>query len=95
MTRDQFIEKYQDELTGHLHSAMNLVHNVDGGKAYADTEWAKLGRFMRSRNNVARDMLGRIWDSLHPAQALPTPALPAKEAPKPVNGFVPPKGVTR
>lgn len=90
MTRDQFIAAYLDELTGHLHSAMNLVHAVDGHRAVADVEWAKLGRFMRTRHNAAADMLGRMWDSLHPI------VQPSKDVPKsPVNSFVPTKGVTR
>lgn len=68
MTKDAFIAKYLDETIGMLLASFAASEGTRH-KA-AEESWAADGKFMMQQMRRAKDLLGRIWDDMHPKKDL-------------------------
>lgn len=69
MNKDQFITKHLDELVGLLLASFSRSDKTS--HKMSDDAWASDGKFMMDTMRRAREMLGRMWDSLQPPKEKP------------------------
>ncbi len=60
MTREEFIEKYVDELYGWSMASVSLIEHDDSKET--TLSFMKLGKWGRNQMKRVREILGRMWD---------------------------------